>query len=177
VGTHVGRCTTFLRITALAGDNASRLSDWPAHTTGTKWVFEELHIHWLLNAVIERITDVSNPRLADLKATAVEARDLGDRIDDVHRGPDRYHDRTQVHPFWRLIAHVADLVDEIRNDVVGSRRATSPMSPDVYQTVRRFLRRRHHVAGSGFRPFPAQRVFGELGVLSVATISSGRLNG
>ena len=36
----------------------------------------------------------------------------------------------------------------------------------LYHTVRRFLRRRHKVAGSGFRQFPAQRVFGELGVVS-----------
>ena len=37
----------------------------------------------------------------------------------------------------------------------------------VYHTVRCFLRRRHHVAGSGFRQFPPQRVFGDLGVLSL----------
>ena len=36
----------------------------------------------------------------------------------------------------------------------------------VYHSVRNFLRRRHKVAGSGYRQFPAQRVFGELGVLS-----------
>ena len=30
----------------------------------------------------------------------------------------------------------------------------------------RFLRRRHKVAGPGYRQFPPQRVFGELGVLS-----------
>ena len=36
----------------------------------------------------------------------------------------------------------------------------------LYHTVRGFLRRRQ-VAGSGFRRFPAQRVFGELGVLSL----------
>jgi RNA-directed DNA polymerase len=36
----------------------------------------------------------------------------------------------------------------------------------LYHTVRRFLRRRHKVAGSGFRQFPESRVFGELGVLS-----------
>ena len=36
----------------------------------------------------------------------------------------------------------------------------------LYHSVRDFLRRRHKVAGSGFRQFPAQRVFGELGVLS-----------
>jgi RNA-directed DNA polymerase len=36
----------------------------------------------------------------------------------------------------------------------------------VYHSVRAFLRRRHKVAGSGYRQFPAQRVFGELGVVS-----------
>jgi len=36
----------------------------------------------------------------------------------------------------------------------------------VYHSVRDFLRRRHKVAGSGYRQFPAQRVFGELGVVS-----------
>jgi RNA-directed DNA polymerase len=34
----------------------------------------------------------------------------------------------------------------------------------LYHAVRRFLRRRHKVAGAGFRQFPAERVFGELGV-------------
>jgi RNA-directed DNA polymerase len=32
----------------------------------------------------------------------------------------------------------------------------------VYHSVRAFLRRRHKVAGFGYRQFPAQRVFGEL---------------
>jgi len=36
----------------------------------------------------------------------------------------------------------------------------------VYHTVRRFLRRRHKVAGGGYRQFPIQDVFGTLGVLS-----------
>jgi RNA-directed DNA polymerase len=36
----------------------------------------------------------------------------------------------------------------------------------LYQTVRCFLRRRHKVAGSGYRRFPETKVFGELGVLS-----------
>jgi RNA-directed DNA polymerase len=36
----------------------------------------------------------------------------------------------------------------------------------VYHTVRRFLRRRHKVAGGGYRQFPMQDVFGTLGVLS-----------
>jgi RNA-directed DNA polymerase len=39
----------------------------------------------------------------------------------------------------------------------------------LYDTVRRFLRRRHKVAGSGFRQFPPERVFGELGVLPLDT--------
>ena len=37
----------------------------------------------------------------------------------------------------------------------------------LYHAVRRFLRRRHKVAGSGFRQFPESRVFGELGVLAL----------
>jgi RNA-directed DNA polymerase len=36
----------------------------------------------------------------------------------------------------------------------------------LYHTVRRFLRRRHKVAGPGYRQFPSQDVFGHLGVLS-----------
>ena len=36
----------------------------------------------------------------------------------------------------------------------------------MYHTVRRFLRRRHKVAGGGYRQFPIQDVFGTLGVLS-----------
>jgi RNA-directed DNA polymerase len=39
----------------------------------------------------------------------------------------------------------------------------------LYHTVRRFLRRRHKIAGSGFRQFPPERVFGELGVLPLDT--------
>ena len=35
-----------------------------------------------------------------------------------------------------------------------------------YHAVRRFLRRRHKVAGPGYRQFPMQAVFGTLGVLS-----------
>jgi RNA-directed DNA polymerase len=44
----------------------------------------------------------------------------------------------------------------------------------LYQTVRRFLRRRHHVKGGGYRQFPYTRVFGELGVFSFATASRSR---
>ena len=36
----------------------------------------------------------------------------------------------------------------------------------LYHAVRRFLRRRHKVAGSGYRRFPTDEVFGKLGVLS-----------
>jgi len=36
----------------------------------------------------------------------------------------------------------------------------------LYHSVRKFLRRRHHVGGLGTRQFPARRVFGELGVIS-----------
>jgi hypothetical protein len=36
----------------------------------------------------------------------------------------------------------------------------------LYHSVRCFLRRRHKVAGFGSGQFPAQRVFGELGVVS-----------
>ena len=36
----------------------------------------------------------------------------------------------------------------------------------LYHTVRRFLRRRHKLAGSGYRQFPMAVVFGELGVVS-----------
>ena len=36
----------------------------------------------------------------------------------------------------------------------------------LYHTVRRFLRRRHKVAGPGYRQFPIHEVFGTLGVLS-----------
>jgi hypothetical protein len=36
----------------------------------------------------------------------------------------------------------------------------------LYHSARNFLRRRHKVAGSGYRQFPAHRVFGELGVVS-----------
>lgn len=36
----------------------------------------------------------------------------------------------------------------------------------LYHAVRRFLRRRHKVAGSGYRRFPSEEVFGKLGVLS-----------
>jgi len=37
----------------------------------------------------------------------------------------------------------------------------------VYHSVRRFLRRRHKLAGPGYRQFPVAAVFGELGVLAL----------
>lgn len=40
----------------------------------------------------------------------------------------------------------------------------------VYDRVRCFLRRRHTVAGHGYRQFPLERVFGELGVLSLCQL-------
>lgn len=40
----------------------------------------------------------------------------------------------------------------------------------VYDRVRHFLRRRHKVGGRGKRQFPSDRVFGELGVLSVQSL-------
>jgi serine/threonine protein kinase len=52
-------------------------------------------------------------------------------------------------------------VAKVRNDV----------TLHLYHAVRRFLRRRHKIAGSGYRQFPAQDVFGKLGVLSPASYS------
>jgi RNA-directed DNA polymerase len=43
----------------------------------------------------------------------------------------------------------------------------------VYETVRHFLTRRHKVPGRGTRRFPADRVFGELGVLRLRTLHVG----
>jgi RNA-directed DNA polymerase len=40
----------------------------------------------------------------------------------------------------------------------------------VYERTRHFLRRRHKVPTRGTRRFPAQRVFGELGVLRLRTV-------
>src|SRR5262245_41742693 len=37
----------------------------------------------------------------------------------------------------------------------------------LYHSVRRFLRRRHKLAGPGYRQFPVTAVFGELGVLAL----------
>ena len=41
----------------------------------------------------------------------------------------------------------------------------------LYHTVRRFLRRRHKLAGSAYRRFPMPVVFGELGVVSPLALS------
>ena len=41
----------------------------------------------------------------------------------------------------------------------------------LYHTVRRFLRRRHTIAGPGYRQFPIQDVFGKLGVRSPESYS------
>ena len=41
----------------------------------------------------------------------------------------------------------------------------------LYHTVRRFLRRRHKIAGPGFHQFPIRDVFGKLGVRSPASYS------
>ena len=39
----------------------------------------------------------------------------------------------------------------------------------LYHAVRRFLRSRHNVAGRGYREFPEPVVFGELGVVALAS--------
>jgi RNA-directed DNA polymerase len=44
----------------------------------------------------------------------------------------------------------------------------------VYDRVRHFLRRRHKVSGPGYRQFPEERVFGELGVLSMRRLPRPR---
>ena len=46
-------------------------------------------------------------------------------------------------------------------------KARHDVDQHLYHTVRRFLRRRHKVAGPGYRQFPEQDVFGQLGVLSL----------
>ena len=45
----------------------------------------------------------------------------------------------------------------------------------LYHAVRRFLRRRHKLAGSGYRRFPMPVVFGELGVVSPLALSRSPL--
>jgi RNA-directed DNA polymerase len=46
-------------------------------------------------------------------------------------------------------------------------KARRAVQAHLYHAVRRFLRRRHKVAGAGFGQFPAERVFGELGVCAL----------
>jgi len=46
-------------------------------------------------------------------------------------------------------------------------KAPHDVDQHLYHTVRRFLRRRHKLAGPGYRQFPEQDVFGKLGVLSL----------
>jgi RNA-directed DNA polymerase len=41
----------------------------------------------------------------------------------------------------------------------------------VEDRVRAFLRRRHKVAGRGYRQFPKEDIFGKLGVLSMENLS------
>jgi len=50
-------------------------------------------------------------------------------------------------------------------------KARSGVQRYLYQTVRRFLRRRHKVKGGGYRQFSDACVFGELGVFSFAARS------
>jgi hypothetical protein len=45
----------------------------------------------------------------------------------------------------------------------------------LYHTVRRFLRRRHQLAGSGYRRFPMAVVFGELSVVSPLAVARSLL--
>jgi RNA-directed DNA polymerase len=46
-------------------------------------------------------------------------------------------------------------------------KARHDVQEHLYHSVRRFLRRRHKVAGPGYRQFPEATVFGELGVLAL----------
>lgn len=46
-------------------------------------------------------------------------------------------------------------------------KARHDVGQHLYHTVRCFLRRRHKLAGSGYRQFPERDVFGKLGVLSL----------
>jgi RNA-directed DNA polymerase len=50
-------------------------------------------------------------------------------------------------------------------------KARNDVQAHLYHTVRRFLRRRHKVAGSGYRQFPETDVFGKLGVFSLKSRS------
>ncbi|MGH9159827.1 MAG: group II intron reverse transcriptase/maturase [Vicinamibacteraceae bacterium] len=73
------------------------------------------------------------------------------------------------HVPWEEVAH--DLNRTVRGWAAyfsyGSvTKARHAVKLHLYHTVRRFLRRRHKVAGGGYRQFPIQDVFGTLGVLS-----------
>lgn len=73
---------------------------------------------------------------------------------------------------WEEVAH--DLNRAVRGWAAyfsyGSvAKARHGVALHLYHTVRRFLRRRHKVAGSGCRQFPIHDVFGKLGVLSPAS--------
>ena len=58
----------------------------------------------------------------------------------------------------------------------GTRRvAYRAVDNHVYHSVRRFLVRRHRVSSQGTRRFPAQAVFGELGVLQLRRVHLGAL--
>jgi RNA-directed DNA polymerase len=46
-------------------------------------------------------------------------------------------------------------------------KARHAVDQHLYHSVRRFLRRRHKLAGPGYRQFPVTAVFGELGVLAL----------
>jgi len=53
------------------------------------------------------------------------------------------------------------------------RRTRRVVDRHVYDRVRHFLRRRHKVRSRGTDRFPYERVFGELGVLSIQTLPKG----
>jgi RNA-directed DNA polymerase len=58
----------------------------------------------------------------------------------------------------------------------GTRRvAYRAIDNHVYHSVRRFLVRRHKVSSQGMRRFPAEAVFGELGVLQLRRVHLGAL--
>ena len=48
--------------------------------------------------------------------------------------------------------------------------AALPISPNVYESVRHFLRRRHQVQTRGTNRFSIAAVFGELGVLQLGRV-------
>jgi RNA-directed DNA polymerase len=52
-------------------------------------------------------------------------------------------------------------------DLGSKKRAHQAVDEYVYDRVRNFLRRRHKVSSQGTRQFPAERVFGALGVFRI----------